>query len=153
MIFQRTIDKVLSGEKTQTRRIVRLDEIGLYNDNDQIVGVFTRDNKTRYLLAKEYAVQPGRGKPAVARVQITGIRRGDVRTISAEDVRAEGFLTASDFFLTWCAMHDKGVSLPVMHEHQNSAIVWQGVRSIVATRPAAHYDAWVLEFRLVEDGR
>lgn len=54
------------------------------------------------------------------RVRITNIRRQDVRRISDEDVKAEGFSTPLDFLSTWCQMHG-----------------------------TEHYDAWALTFGVV----
>jgi hypothetical protein len=145
MIFQHTWEKVLSGEKTQTRRIVkpkpewmRIGEQYVYdeldsgfqyvNENDEVVetpkivtvyythgGWLNGDvavepdfyERTKWEVGKEYAVQPGRGKAAVGRIQITNIRHEDVRYISDADVRAEGFSSDYSFLLTWTKMHDK----------------------------------------------
>lgn len=72
MIFAHTWEKVLSGEKTQTRRIVKPGEV--------IIGIgdakwIENRNKawkntdnvfyTLYSTGHTYAVQPGRGKPAI----------------------------------------------------------------------------------------
>jgi hypothetical protein len=158
MIFQHTWKKVLSGEKTQTRRIVkpgeRLEEFfydcphkHVYNAKDRLVyqtwpGVTYGDNPT-------YAVQPGRGQKQVARIRIRDIRREDVREISDEDVKAEGFETASDFFITWCKIHDKGQMLPIIPDYYTGSIVWQGVRSDLQQRPAERYQAWALTIEVV----
>jgi hypothetical protein len=143
MIFSKTWPLVLSGKKTQTRRVKRpLDK-----------------PYCKYEVGKTYAVQPGRGRPALyknyddglwrhltweeqrearklpnwryllelldwqeKRIRITDIRREtDVRQISNEDVRAEGFASRDEFLATWYKLNGK------------------------------QYDAWVIEFELVED--
>lgn len=86
MIFQHTVELVLSGRKSQTRRIVKSD-------------------KPPCRVGSTIAVQPGRGRPAVARVLVTGLRRERLGDISDEDIRAEGFDRREEFVLTWQAMH------------------------------------------------
>jgi hypothetical protein len=54
MIFQYTLDQVLDGRKTQTRRLV------------------TAGRPSRWRVGRTYAVQPGRTKKAVARIEVTG---------------------------------------------------------------------------------
>jgi len=103
MIFQHTIDAVLSGEKTQTRRLVKaMDSTsGLYDRDGYCtamtdgsrIGVVYRyekdgkfiDFRRKWWPGNTYAVQPGRGKKGIARIRITGIRlQQDVRQISEE---------------------------------------------------------------------
>ena len=150
MIFQHTWEKVLSGEKTQTRRLVKLGQYGCLGTHADYTMVADQNGRWVYQVGKDYAVQPGRGKPAVARIRITDIRREDVRYISEHDVCAEGFETSSDFFMTWCKMHDKGQMLPIIPDYFTGAIVWQGCRSELLIRPAERYQAWILTFCLVE---
>jgi len=80
MIFAKTWEKVLSGEKTQTRRIKR----------------------GPYKLGHVYAVQPGRGKKAVAHIRMKRIWMQDITSftvprLSNEQLRAEGFKEYRDF--------------------------------------------------------
>ncbi|KKN69176.1 hypothetical protein LCGC14_0443520 [marine sediment metagenome] len=83
MIFRAPLlDLVLAGKKTQTRRIVHLDPC-------------------RYLVGRDYAVQPGRGKKAVARIRVLAVRKEAVGAITAADARAEGFDTPQDFRDYW----------------------------------------------------
>lgn len=157
MIFQHTWEKVLTGEKSQTRRLVKPGEYldSLYYDGRHDI-VRAANNRIVHATSisfepeKTYAVQPGRGKAAVARIRILSIRREDVREISDADVEAEGFQTASDFFIAWVKMHDKSVITPIIPDYDTGAIIWQGVRPTLATRPAERYQAWVLEFELVK---
>lgn len=136
MIFQHTIDKVLSGEKTQTRRIVKpthtdiikwsmaIDKFEMSSESGKlmvklpeniasqqpIVRIESND-RSLYEVGKTYAIQPGRGMKAVGRIEIVSIRREDVRCISLADVKAEGFDTVDDFLATWVLMHDKRMLL------------------------------------------
>ena len=74
MIFQHTWERVLSGDKTQTRRIVKWDESLVRPP----LTVITPD-RAKYQVGKTYAVQPARTKKGIARIQITGIRHEDAR--------------------------------------------------------------------------
>ena len=101
MIFQKTWRKVVAGEKTQTRRLVKagqaLDEQGVRRPSDR--------KSYTYQIGKEYAVQPARTQKGLAVIRITGIRREDVREIRLADVTAEGFATREEFMEAWKAMH------------------------------------------------
>ena len=195
MLFIHTWEKVLSGEKTQTRRIVkpapagfvRIGETSVYDqldagfiavdENDEVIAVPRiltvhyqhggwlngdvcvepdAQEQVKYEVGRKYAVQPGRGQKAVARIQITDIRREDVRDISDADVKAEGFADKKEFLLVWASMHDKAffkdyssfyLGTAGLAEEQWYERKYQGVFS----RTTHFYDAWVLEFKLVKD--
>lgn len=123
MIFAHTWEKVLSGKKSQTRRL-RLPD---YN--------------TPYRVGKTYAVQPGRGQKAVGRIEIVSIRQEDVRHISQEDVIAEGY-DRLGFFLTWTKMHD----VPANRELRRFD---SPPLRLLDSRPPERYQAWVLTFKVV----
>ncbi|MBL8157307.1 MAG: hypothetical protein JNM70_24255, partial [Anaerolineae bacterium] len=74
MIFAHTLDKVICGEKWQTRRLVKPGETF---DADQR-RVLKEGKRTLYEIGKSYAVQPNRGKKAVARIVLTGLRKEQV---------------------------------------------------------------------------
>lgn len=135
MIFQHTWEKVLSGQKTQTRRIVKPEHMITFAVALEVIGrnhgqmlqsapqiprsalpksmwavvlpnpIPPWKPKSIYEINKTYAVQPGRGKKAVGRIRITDIRREDVRRISEADVLAEGFNNRHEFMAIWDAMH------------------------------------------------
>ena len=180
MIFIYTIDKVLSGEQTQTRRIVRDGEYieELYYDGYQMY-VYTPSRRCVYgtfhsvLYPTTYAVQPGRGKKAVARIQIVNIRREDVRQISDEDVKAEGFDNKLQFLETWVRIHDHPMTFfaPSDYPELNTlnlgtppdcyrqwlgrSLKWQDrtggqVFDSLLQRPADRYQAWAITFKLVQ---
>ena len=99
----------MTGEKTQTRRIV--------NPYQTLTdGVLTSYRRTKYAVGKDYAAQPGRGKKSVARIRITGIRSEPVGDITHADAVAEGFTSIVEFLLTWRSIHGKHADL--------SQIVW-----------------------------
>lgn len=172
MIFQHTWEKVLSGEKTQTRQlsapyadgfsIAGKEMIGFPNGVLSVMHGDKSDEKwnVKYQVGKAYSVQPGRGKKAIARIEITDIHYEDVREISDEDVKAEGFDSTTQFLETWTQMHD----VPALgylnadmgfgsYRSLESGIplygyeAWQGYLN---TRPANRYMAWALTFKLVQ---
>ena len=108
---------IVEGRKTQTRRIVKdgdwpyrvyrrvmaVNRHGrlIWKVNDGTVdwlsraGVGDNDGSRGGGCATyrqpTYAVQPGRGKPAIARIRFTAIRSEKLSAISDADIKAEGF--------------------------------------------------------------
>lgn len=196
MIFQHTWEKVLSGEKTQ-RRLARYKVMYLPIVPGHIVPCYEEgSDECRFKVGKTYAVQPGRGKPAVwwrrnedgtieyttdvieyrptfngyhsevdysdltridrrdfyrshsyqpARILITNIGFQDVRAISDEDARAEGFDNRFEFWNTWVQIHDKRFHDDYLHTAANG---W--AFKALYTRDYENYAAWVLTFKLVQ---
>lgn len=160
MIFQHTWQKVLSGEKTSTRRLVKPSSAAITHGGiiHEVFDGSLKKHYPTYCVGKTYAVQPGRGQKSIARIRITGIRLEDVRNISDEDLRAEGFHDAFHFLWTWTKMHDK----PAWTANQKTdfsdgdesgwmshPVAW--VSWLKGTRPAERYQAWVIEFELADD--
>lgn len=83
MIFQHTFESVLSGKKTQTRRRIK------------------PERKFIYRVGKTYAVQPKRGQPAVARFEVTVIRKQRLGEITHKEALAEGFASVADYQELW----------------------------------------------------
>lgn len=80
MIFKPELAaKVLSGEKTMTRRKL----------------------PCRYKAGRWYKVQPGRGKFHVCHVFITKVREERLGDITYADARREGFESSTKFFVYW----------------------------------------------------
>lgn len=155
MIFAHTIDKVLSRQKRQTRRLVKPGEELIepaFPPFSYIKYVKNGKDRIRYMEGCSYAVQRGRGIKAEGRIEITGIRMEDVRNISDEDVKAEGFHERWDFWWTWVCMHDVLATdrLKQIHILETSANSEKVTADYLASRPAERYQAWVLEFSLVE---
>lgn len=159
MIFQHTYELVLRCKKTQTRRIVKPYHRLLTKSNGTSwVDIQGKDYDRRlYVIGNTYAVQPGRGKKAVARIEITGIRQEDVRHISCEDAKAEGFEHPFEFLCKWSEMHGKLkfyfdpniVDYRVWHNKQWQTMSYQHVEQLLMVQPEQYYQAWVLEFRLI----
>jgi len=146
-------EKILSGQKTQHRVIVKKGEF--FEGADPIDGYpagvyrwlnnFAMSARAVYAVGKTYAVQPERGHLAVGRIRITGIRHEDVRTISDEDVLAEGHDLRAAFWLAWCEMNDKpAIRTWMQSETEHRFRDWLNEK-----RPAKRYDAWVLSFEVV----
>jgi len=127
MIFQHTWQQVLTGEKTQTRRLVKPVHCAWSNEFDiegqpiditDVRIVYEESYATRevWRVGKTYAVQPGRGKKAVGRIRITAIRREALQDVSCDDALQEGaypygrgiWSTAvEEFAELWDSIHDK----------------------------------------------
>lgn len=106
MIFQYTLEQVLSGEKTATSRLVKPGESAEYIDNGRIEAVRLR-GRDKYRIGKTYAVQPSRNEPAVARIRLLSIKRQRVSETSAEETKMEGFDCREAFFAQWRDIHGK----------------------------------------------
>src|SRR5438128_7401577 len=97
MIFMYSLQAILDGTKTQTRRIVRDGQDWASDPYDQpIKSVVLRDTlfdklSVVYRVGQIRAVQPGRNKHSVARIKILRLRQEDARRISLNDAKAEGY--------------------------------------------------------------
>jgi hypothetical protein len=80
--------KVLNGTKSETRRLVKPGE-----------------DRCRYKVGTDYAVQAQRGGRAQGRLRILAIERQRVGDITEESVRREGFKTREDFEAAWRELH------------------------------------------------
>jgi hypothetical protein len=77
------IEKIMSQEKTETRRPVK-------------------DGKPcRYEAGKSYALQPGRGLKAVGRVLVREVRREKLGDIGEIGAKREGFVNRGEFLDYW----------------------------------------------------
>jgi hypothetical protein len=97
LIFQYTLPQVLSGKKTQTRRVVKPGE--QWDEQEQSVRYAS--GRLRWKPGVERKALPGRDKPASARIKITAIRKEVLGSITEEDAQAEGFESVEDFKQTW----------------------------------------------------
>lgn len=89
MIFKpESIEKIPTGEKTQSRRIKKAGE-WLYLSDDGSKIVFS-GSRIKWKTGRVYAAQPGRGKKATSRFKLLDIRRERVKDISEADAIAEG---------------------------------------------------------------
>lgn len=101
MLFRKVLaDKILSGQKTQTRRLCKPGE------NWQIfppipATVLDKNGRIKWQVGRDYAIQVKRGGNAIGRFRIKDIRREIVAQISEDDAKAEGFDGRNEFFTTW----------------------------------------------------
>lgn len=118
MIFQHTLDQLLKGEKKQTRRPVKDGDRPRLDERGKVIAVENVNAAgrpfVRYRVGAAYAVQPGRGKRAVGRIELVEIRYCEhAGQISEHDARAEGYGTADAFRKTYSAIHGpKGLEEP-----------------------------------------
>lgn len=96
MLFQHTWQSVVSGQKTQIRRLVQEGDRADFEDNDpsrpinQVVR--TADAgvpKVLYQVGKTYSVQPGIAKRTVGQIRLTAIRRERLHDLSEADALQE----------------------------------------------------------------
>jgi hypothetical protein len=161
MLFQYTWEKVLRGEKTQTRRIVKpgehFNEMGATTivtgsffrqmtfADDYHYAVITPAGRIKWEVGKTYAVQPGRGQPAVGRIRITAIRKERIGDITEEDAIAEGFSAGG-----------RGRGLPGMGlgAYMARTHFFDAIREINKLQTDPFYleiKVWVLEFERIPD--
>lgn len=92
MIFRPGLVRLIAaGKKTATRRVVKPGE-----------------ERCAYRIGRSYAVQIGRGKPAVLRVVIAAVEPQRLGDLTYDDARAEGYRTRADLAHTWMVSHDQG---------------------------------------------
>jgi hypothetical protein len=82
------VEKILAGEKAETRRVVKEGEV-----------------ECRYVPARDYAVQPGRRRRAVGRIAITEVGREKLGEITHEGALREGFSSVRAFLDYWRRLH------------------------------------------------
>ncbi len=104
MIFQYTWQSILDEKKTQTRRVIAANEIAIRAKHNQIMAVIS-NGRLKWKVGQTYAVQIGRGKPEIARIQITRINSEQVTRISSADAKAEGFNSRQEFINIWKQIH------------------------------------------------
>lgn len=95
MIFTPANARQISrGQKTQTRRPIKPGE-----------------TKCRYKPGHTYAVQPGRGKPSVCRIEILTVAEQRLGDLTYQDARAEGYKIRDDFWAAWADIHGGAADL------------------------------------------
>lgn len=104
MIFQHTIDKLLAGNKTQTRRVMKPNEVAIRGRYNKILAISINE-RDKWRVGQTYAVQPARGKSQVARIKIIAINSQCVHYINHHDAIAEGFANRHEFLETWATIH------------------------------------------------
>ena len=142
MIFQHTWQDVMSGRKTQTRRIVKAGESSAARFNIAATAtnrvVLSASGRIKWYTGGTYAVQPGRGKKAIGRIRITGIRKERLQEISEKDALAEGIDVTHGIF--------KRDGTPDIDPAPTFALLWNEVHGAGAW--GANPEVWVVEVEL-----
>jgi hypothetical protein len=81
------VEKILAGEKTETRR-----KVG-------------PDGKRRYRPGRTYAVQPGRTEMGVARIRVLSAEPEALKEVTEEGARREGFGNRAEFLDYWRGLY------------------------------------------------
>lgn len=176
MIFQHThawifdVSPATGQPKTQTRRLVKPGQKLVQHvaeDGFDLPVVISAGGKRLHYMGQRVAAQPGRNIKGDGKIYINDIQQQDVRNITNNDARAEGFYHALDFLITWVGMHDVGLWMPQrtptqiseislkfqaerMGQSQLSLAYW--VDDIVMKRPNSHYQAFAYRFEALEEG-
>lgn len=168
--------KVQAGTKTQTRRPQKNDghrkDFAAYANGDlSVISAVVNAEiepeggiaRVKWQVGHRYALIPKRGQCGVGFLRLLAIKDEDVRSISAADVKAEGFDAAYQFWRVWCGFYDPKASrdiesvfegkyttdLPDSSETKHSPEWWQEifdklVLRIINKRPFDLYRAWAL---------
>jgi hypothetical protein len=163
MIFKHTWKQVLSDEKIQTRRPVKSGETcrdGI-TVSKHWISRFTfmpleganllkwTYMNPRWQVGRTYAVQPGRGKKAVGRIRITGIRREWLDDISGEDCLAEGIQEIPN---QWGTPWYRCPGLEGEWKSSRAAFraLWDNIYEGTEFEFDANPEVWVLTFEVME---
>lgn len=118
--MQFTIDMaqaILDGKKTETRRPRRPgDHIHKTDDGGWVVKAHGR---CKWRTGQTYAIQPGRGKPQIARLKLIDIDIDTVDTIGDAAAKAEGFANRDGFIAKWRELYPSGD-----YAWENNPYVW-----------------------------
>jgi uncharacterized protein YhfF len=105
MIFQYTLEQVLSGAKTATRRPVNPKTDSAVRDDDgQVVAVLV-NGREKWRVGKTYAIQPSRNAPSVGRIRVTALDEQPLNAITDAEAQAEGAADRAGFFALWQQVH------------------------------------------------
>ena len=121
MIFKKElIPLILNGKKTQTRRLVKND-------------------KPRWKVGNTYAVQDGRGRPAICRIKILSIKKEKLLDIDEKDAKREGCYNRVSFLYTFYYLNKlvKNYIHLIGHPDSFAGKKWNP-------------DVWILDFELVK---
>lgn len=158
MIFQHTINQVLDGSKTQTRRLVKQGDMAWVDKHNKLALVdgvtISKTAFKRWEVGKDYAVCPGRGRAAEGRIKITGIRRERVQDIIPDDARAEmGSGDNNALYDEYIANNVSDLDVEIGDEWPCWVYrwIWNYIHTKKGERWADNPEVWVLEFELLEE--
>ncbi|MFN8454021.1 MAG: hypothetical protein U0401_04990 [Anaerolineae bacterium] len=149
MLFQHTWRFVVSGQKTQTRRLAQEGDQAVYEDNNpnrpisQVIR--TADAgvpKLLYQVGKTYSVQPGIAKKTVGQIRLTAIRRERLQDLSEADALQE--------------MPGASAQPPDAGAGQQARQAFQELWATMYKTPGSRWEdnpeVWVLEFEPAQPG-
>lgn len=149
MQFNKTIQQVLSGLKTQTRRLVQPGDRAIFDHDLTTIWVVHRNGRLLYQVGKVYAAQAGRGQPAAGRIRLKSIRKQRVNEISEGDALAEG-VTLDHYYC------DEGTNNDPTPIHRCDPVgKFADLWNTIHTGAAAYEngpECWVLTLELCEGG-
>jgi hypothetical protein len=142
MLFLHTWKYVVSGQKTQNRRLVQAGDYATFDETDPnrpiLKVIRTADAgvpKTLYEVGKTYSVQPGLAKKTVGNIKVTAIRRERLQDLTEADALKELPITSLE----------AGVS-----DAQWALKTFMGTWNIMNSEPGTRWEdnpeVWVLEF-------
>lgn len=111
MIFKQ-IDEILSGRKTQTRRIAKPEHTpnrwGLDGEDDDRINEVIAGGRSQWVVGKTYAIVPKRGMLAIQwRIRITAIRMERLQDIYLWDAMEEGVASVEAYRQLWESINGK----------------------------------------------
>jgi uncharacterized protein YhfF len=144
LIFGKQLAKdIIRGRKTATRRPVR------YTSSTS----GTTPVPCRYKPGHTYAIQPGRGKPAIGRLKVTHVEQQRAGELTLADAHREGFRTRDDFKAQWVRIHDR--AWVAKHKVDLADCLDLSVVSFILCRrfDLEHADipVWAITFELAQD--
>jgi len=159
MIFTpASIDQILKGKKTQTRRPVKdthafCHDVGDQSEVYEVWGEYaTRGPRDIWARGRTYAIQPGRGKKQIGRFKLNRIRREHLGDISPEDAMAEGLMVVAPASKGNWGIYRYGRDPEKGHDIMWSApsITEAYIEMYQSMHPKAKREdlIWVLEFEL-----
>ena len=125
MIFSAwSIERILAGEKTQTRRLVQPGDVLVEQT------VYNRRGHVRWRIGRSYVIQPGRGLHGIGHhIRINNIFREHLQDITQAAALAEGIRGSTNPIVTF-------------------AQIWDSIYRQSGKRWKDNPEVWVLEFEL-----
>lgn len=182
-MYFKQIDEIVSGAKTETRRVCKLGEKltysgpGYWRTDEPAPGwdatVLTAKGRIKWMIGRDYAVSPGRGKPGVwsdgkhwriptplwtkrdfeiathtgwqpLRIRLLSIRREPLQAISEEDAIAEGCLGT----IIYTEETNHGEVLEVLTPRDEYRDLWCDINGPKSWDTTG--DVWALTFEVVQ---
>lgn len=149
-LFQHTLGALLRGEKTEISRLALPEPDGTVSIGTETIrfpnGILSvcQGRAMRWIpkwqVGKDYAIQPARGVKSIGRYRIENIWKQDVRTLTSDQIRAEGFGINRAFYDTWCWMHDVQAAKVGIFSNGYAHLEY---------RPAERYMAWRMQISVM----